>query len=128
MSQRIVFIGAGNLATRLSLALRDSGYEIVQVYSRTIVSAKALGALLQTDYTTDAGAVIPDADLYFVALKDSALPEVLPYINFRNNLVVHCSGSLPMSDLAEHSGHYGVFYPLQTFTKKRKVDFQQIPV
>lgn len=128
MSQRIVFIGAGNLATRLSLEFKQRGYSVEQIYSRTESSASALGNLLGTAYTSSVEDVIPDADVYFIALKDSALDEVLPRIKINNRLIVHCSGSMPISVLSAYSENYGVFYPLQTFTKERYVDFRQIPV
>ena len=40
--QRIVFIGAGNLATHLSMTLQQAGYDVAQVYSRTEDSAQRL--------------------------------------------------------------------------------------
>ena len=39
---RVVFVGAGNLATRLSLEMRKSGMSIGQVYSHTSEHAKIL--------------------------------------------------------------------------------------
>jgi predicted short-subunit dehydrogenase-like oxidoreductase (DUF2520 family) len=63
-----------------------------------------------------------------VALKDSAVAEVLSQINFNNKLVVHCSGSLPLSALERYSENFGVLYPLQTFSKERDVEFKEIPV
>ena len=39
---RIVFVGAGNLASNLAPALREKGYAIEQIYSRTESSAHAL--------------------------------------------------------------------------------------
>jgi predicted short-subunit dehydrogenase-like oxidoreductase (DUF2520 family) len=63
-----------------------------------------------------------------VALKDSAVDEVLSQINFNNKLVVHCSGSLPLSALERYSENFGVLYPLQTFSKDRDVEFKDIPV
>ena len=43
---KIVFIGSGNLATHLSLALRAVGEEIIQVFSRTEEHAKELAERL----------------------------------------------------------------------------------
>ncbi|MFW5830771.1 MAG: Rossmann-like and DUF2520 domain-containing protein [Prolixibacteraceae bacterium] len=128
MSQRIVFIGAGNLATRLSLELKKQGCTIVQVFSRTESSAVNLAQKLQARSTTSPDDIMPDADVYFVALKDSVIDDVLTQIDFRNRLLVHCSGSLPLSALKKYSANTGVFYPLQTFSKFREVDFKTIPV
>jgi len=128
MSLNFVFIGAGNLATHLSQAIVKSGNNLLQVYSRTESSAKELAEKLNTSYTTSLNEINIDADIYFVALADSAFSEILPQINFQNKLVVHCSGSLPLSVLEKYSANFGVFYPLQTFSKQREVNFAEIPV
>jgi predicted short-subunit dehydrogenase-like oxidoreductase (DUF2520 family) len=128
MSHRFVFLGAGNLATRLSVELHQKGFSIEHVYSRTEKSANALAEKLETDYTTSVQEISPDADVYFIALKDSAFEEVLPRINFKNKLLVHCSASMPLSSLENYSTNIGVLYPLQTFSKERQIDFSEIPV
>ena len=128
MSLKFCFIGAGNLATQLSIAFRDAGFEIIQVFSQTEVSAKALADKLNSQCTTQKSALVKDADVYFIALKDSVLQEVLSGIDFNPKFVVHCSGSMPISVLDKYATNYGVMYPLQTFSKERKVDFSKIPV
>ena len=128
MSLNFCFIGAGNLATHLSKALKKNGYNISQIYSRTEKSAKKLADILSANFVTSVSDINKDADIYFVALKDSAVHEVLSQINFNNKLVVHCSGSLPLSALENYSENIGVFYPLQTFSKNRAVEFNEIPI
>ncbi|HPF50607.1 MAG TPA: DUF2520 domain-containing protein, partial [Draconibacterium sp.] len=122
------FIGAGNLATNLAKELHDKVGRVVQVYSRTENAANELARQLSTSFTTNTEQITSAADIYFVALKDSAVPEVLSKIQLNNQLLVHCSGSLPLSALSAYSENAGVFYPLQTFSKKREVDFRKIPV
>jgi len=128
MSLKFVFIGAGNLATHLSLSLKTNGYQILQVYSRTENSAKALAEKLNCTFTTTPREIMKDADIYVVALKDSAYGKVLYQIDFGKTLVIHCSGSMPMSVLEKYSKNIGVLYPLQTFSKSREVNFKEIPV
>lgn len=128
MSLNLVFIGAGNLATQLSKAFQNKGFKISHVYSRTEESAKALATSLSVNYTTSIHEIDKNADIYFVALKDSVVNEVLSQIEFGNKLVVHCSGSLPLSALDSYSENIGVVYPLQTFSKTRNVDFNEIPI
>ena len=128
MSLNFCFIGAGNLATHLSKAFQNKGFRISQVYSRTGLSAKGLANNLSTNYVISTEEIDKNADIYFVALKDSAVDEVLSQINFNNKLIVHCSGSLPLSAIEKYSENFGVLYPLQTFSKKREVDFSEIPV
>lgn len=128
MSLNFCFIGAGNLAVQLSKAFQNKGFKISQVYSRTEKSAKSLADQLSANHTTSVTGIDKTADIYFVAIKDSAIEEVLPQIDFNNKLVVHCSGSLSLSSIGKYSVNTGVFYPLQTFSKNRKVDFSEIPV
>ena len=47
----VVFIGAGNLATNLAKALYYKGFRIVQVYSRTEESARAVNNKEKAHYT-----------------------------------------------------------------------------
>ena len=126
----IVFIGAGNLATNLAKALYHKGFRIVQVYSRTMESARTLAEKVEAEYTTDLQEISKDAKLYIVSLKDAALVDLLPQITEgkQNSLLVHTAGSIPMSIWEGYAERYGVFYPMQTFSKQRTVDFRQIPV
>ena len=123
----VVFIGAGNLATNLAKALYYKGFRIVQVYSRTEESARALAEKVEADYTTDLQEISKDAKLYIVSLKDAAFVELLPQITEgkQKSLLVHTAGSIPMSVWEGHAER--VFYPMQTFSKQREVDFQEVP-
>jgi predicted short-subunit dehydrogenase-like oxidoreductase (DUF2520 family) len=126
----VVFIGAGNLATNLAKALYRKGFRIVQIYSRTQESAQSLAQLVEADYTTELSAVVEDAQLYIVSLKDAAFVQLLPGLvaGKEKSLWVHTAGSIPMNIWAEQAERYGVFYPMQTFSKQREVDFREIPV
>ena len=126
----IVFIGAGNLATNLAKTLYYKGFRIVQIYSRTEESARTLAQVVEAAYTTDLSSVATDAQLYIVSLKDAAFVQLLPEIvaGKEDALWVHTAGSIPMDVWAGKVNRYGVFYPMQTFSKQRTVDFRQIPV
>lgn len=126
----IVFIGAGNVASHLAPALECSGAgRVVQVYSRSLSSARALASKLKdasaTDEVTD---IVPDADVYIVSLVDHAVVDVLSRLPRNNALWLHTSGSLPMSVLDGMSDNIGVFYPLQTFSKGVEVDMSEVPL
>lgn len=124
---KIVCIGAGNLATRLSLAMQRAGMRVGQVYSHTAASASQLAARLECPWTTDLSALLPDADLYVFSLKDTALADVISQVKPNNGLWVHTAGSMPMDVFKGYASRYGVIYPLQTFSKEREVDFDTIP-
>lgn len=126
---KIVLIGAGNVATHLGRALQEAGYEVVQVYSRTEESASVLAGKLSAEYTVDIDMIRRDADLYIVALKDTALQELAGRLvkGREQALFVHTAGSMPMDLWKGYALRYGVLYPMQTFSKQREVDFRTVP-
>lgn len=125
---KIVIIGSGNVATQLSLALQKSKHAIVQVYSKNNSSARNLAKKLRCDFTTYPEKIIATADIYIIAVKDDAIVEVAEHLKLIDRVVVHTSGSVEMDVLKGTSKNYGVFYPLQTFSKKNKINFKSIPV
>ena len=124
---KTIFLGSGNLATRLSLEMHRKGMRIGQVYSHTPENAERLAARLGCPWTTDPEAVGTDADLYVFSLKDTALADVIARVRPNNGLWVHTAGSMPMDVFSGHAANYGVLYPMQTFSKTREVDFSVIP-
>lgn len=126
---RIVMIGAGNLATNLGKALQNAGHDIVQVYSHTWDHAQQLATLIGGAATNNLNEVVDNADVYIFSIKDSALGEVVPQVtkDKADKLMIHTAGSMPMNLFEGMALHYGVFYPMQTFSKNRDVDFKVIP-
>lgn len=127
--RNIVLIGSGNLATNVGKTLHKCGYPVLQVYSYREETAKQLADSLEADYTTDLNELRADVDLYITALKDSVLPELIPQIvkGREQALFVHTAGSVPMNVWEGYAKRYGVFYPMQTFSKAREVCFDEIP-
>lgn len=129
MIENAVIIGAGNLATQLAMALAEKGIIIQQVYSRTLERAMELAQKVNAQSTSELSQVVSGADIYVIAVKDSAIEEVLKGLPIdKESLVVHTAGSIPMDVLNCFTQRYGVFYPLQTFSVTRKADFADIPI
>lgn len=125
---KIVLIGAGNLATHLGKALHAAGHDMVQVFSRTMQSAETLASFLDAEPLTDMAQVRDDADVYIFSVKDSALEQLISQLCGDDEKVfLHTAGSMPMSVFRGKALHYGVLYPMQTFSKQREVDFSIIP-
>lgn len=126
---KIVIIGSGNLATNLSLALKDAGQDIVQIFSRTEAHAKELADKVGCPYTASLDAIRSDADVYILSVKDDALLRLIPILceSRQNGLFLHTAGSVPMNLFEGSASRYGVLYPMQTFSKNRRVDFREIP-
>ena len=126
---QIVIIGAGNVGTRLGIAFREKGFQVVQVYSRTLPAAETLGKKLQTAYTNQLQEVVAGADIYIFSVKDAILSAFLKTFPPVGGLWVHTAGSLPMDVFKDSAAtRYGVFYPLQTFSKNREISFEHIPI
>ena len=126
---KIVLIGSGNLATQLSLAFKDANQEIVQIFSRTEAHAQELAEKIGCAYTASLDAVQADADIYILAVKDDALAGLAATLcgSRPNALFLHTAGSMPMEVFKGHALQYGVLYPMQTFSKNRRVNFREIP-
>ena len=124
----IVMIGAGRVATHLAPALSACGHRIIQVYSRTLESARTLAEKTGCPATNRLEELNPMADLYLVSVSDAALSTLLPTVAAVNPhaLFVHTAGSVPMNVWEGLADRYGVLYPMQTFSKERKVDFHQV--
>lgn len=126
--QTIVFIGAGNVASHLATALKKSGKEILQICSKSGNSAKELAEITGAEYTAGLGNIIPNADLYIISVPDSAVAGIAAELRLGNSFAVHTSGFYSMDFIKEVSKNIGVLYPLQTFSKKRKICFHSVPV
>ncbi len=128
--KRIVLLGAGRLATNLGIALTKAGHHVEAVYSRTMTSAETLAQRIGSKATDDLKSLPTDADIYIVSVKDSALRDVVSQLptNCQDALFLHTAGSMSLDVWQGRVSHYGVFYPMQTFSKERIVDFQEIPV
>lgn len=126
--QNIVFIGAGNVATQLALTFKNAGVEILQIFSRSESSACELAERVEAKHTTDLKKLNSEADLYIISITDNAIEDLVVQLSLNDNLVVHTSGSVSIEILQGISNNFGVFYPLQTFSKSRAVEFENIPL
>ena len=122
---KVTLIGSGNVAQHLLSAFNTTNaVELVQVFSR---KKEAVSHLISFDRITDNFDDLAEADMYIIAVSDDAIAEVSSQLPFKNRLVVHTSGSASLESLSDNN-RKGVFYPLQTFTKGKEVDFKNIPI
>ncbi len=132
MSQMFIsMIGAGNLAWHLAPALDNAGFVIREVYSRNPRHAEALiGRLYRAEVKTSLDFSASDSDVFILAAHDHAISSIAQEVILPDNaLLIHTSGSQTI-DVLQYAAtpHLGVLYPLQTFSKNRKVDFKTIPI
>ena len=122
---KVVIIGSGNVAQHLlKVMLNTEEVTIVQAFTR---SKENLSHLLAETLITSSYNEIKEADVYIISVSDNAIAEVARNLPFQNRLVVHTSGTSELSVL-DDKNRKGVFYPLQTFSKSKAVDFSTIPI
>lgn len=124
----ITFIGAGNVATHLAKAFFNEGFDIEQVYSRNIDNALLLADEVQSIAIDNLVTLNSNADLYIISIKDDAIESVLQQVLDKNIFITHTSGSIPIT-IFEETGfkNYGIFYPLQTFSKSKTINLLEVP-
>lgn len=125
-------IGAGNVATHLAHALQKADCRIEAVFSRRLENAQTLASSLPYAIATDDIDALPDADVYFLCVKDDAIPGLVARLAKQRSgcksLVVHTAGSVPLSAVGNCFENAAVLYPMQTFSRAREVDFSKIPL
>ena len=104
---RTVLIGAGNVASFLKENIIGP-FEVLAVGGRS-----------------RSHPIPKDADIYIISVSDKAISAVAEELKDVNGLVVHTAGSVPMDVLPQT--RRGVFYPLQTITKGRKLMPSHVP-
>lgn len=124
--QTITIIGAGNVGYNLTHALHQNGHKILQQYSRNPTRFEGLSNIVQST-TTDLSTIKPDADLYIIAVSDDAIQNVSNQLPKVQGIVTHTSGATTMEVLNKHK-RYGIFYPLQTFTRTKLLEFSTLPL
>ncbi len=124
----IVLIGAGNVATQLGKVFHQKGLNILQVYSRTQKSAEALAKIVGSQAISDLSQLNRNAGLYLISVSDDAIGEIISHLNPLPGILAHTSGSVEMDILKKSASKVGVFYPLQTFSKIKAIDFTKIPI
>lgn len=121
-----VLFGTGNVGTHFAKALIESGIELKQIYSRTPEHAKELGSKKNVVPISDLKEADTSADLWLISVTDDAIPEILDQLPDYDGIVAHTAGSISI-DILSRFEKRGVFYPFQTLSKNRAVDYNEVP-
>lgn len=120
---KTVIIGSGNVAYHLAKALTQNNIKVHQIFGRNEIELSKISNEFNIPYSNEN---LEEAELYIIAVSDSSVEKVSELIKNKNALVAHTSGSLPKEIL---KGKYrkASFYPLQTFSKTKDLDYSKIP-
>lgn len=128
MGKKISFIGSGNVATQIAIALDRSGYTIHQIISRHKENAFKLAKKFGSFHSDKLDQLYSDIDFLIIAVSDDEIEKVASRIDLLNTTVVHTSGSVPIDVVSETSNSFGVFYPLQSFSGGASIDMNSVPI
>ncbi len=123
----IVIIGTGNTATVLGKLFKKAGHSIIQVYGRDMPFAKELAILIEANAIDTQEKLNMEADVYLLAVSDSAIEEFGQILKLPGKIIMHCAGAVSKNLLKNVSSHHAVFYPLQSL-KKEMTDFPSVPI
>ena len=125
---RISIIGSGNVATHLSAAFKNAGHRIVQVYSPNMQNAALLAYHVGAEAIDDLSQVSPETDIFIISVKDDVIGSIAETLAKHNRLIAHTSGATDLQAMLAFTAKAGVFYPLQTLSKSKEVDFLTVPL
>jgi predicted short-subunit dehydrogenase-like oxidoreductase (DUF2520 family) len=121
----VSIIGSGNVAYHLISAFQKAeGIQLVEVCAR---NAKNIEALIGQAQIVSEVNNLKTVDICIIAVSDLAISAISHAIPFENKIVAHTSGSIAMNELSGKNKR-AVFYPLQTFSINKEVDFETIPL
>lgn len=121
---KTVVLGSGNVGSHLiKTFLNSPNINLLQVYNRDLNKLKSFEKNIPI---TDNLEKIVDADVYIIAISDDAISDLSKSLLKKEGLVVHTSGSVSL-DVIEND-RKGVFYPLQSFSINKHVDFKNVPI
>ena len=110
---KVAIVGFGNLGFHLSQHL--SQFHQVSIFQRNSGQHQPLKNLRGKKF-----------DFIILCVPDRAIAPVAQSITAEGATVLHSSGSTDLNALSTHHKH-GVIYPLQTFSRKKEVNFSSFP-
>jgi predicted short-subunit dehydrogenase-like oxidoreductase (DUF2520 family) len=125
---KVSIIGTGNVAYHLAGIFTQKGVKLLEVRGRNIDKGSEISTQFRVVFSNVITGFHPDADIVILAVADDAVEKVVASLPKTNAVVVHTSGMESMHKLSVCTPNYGSFYPLQTFTRNREVDFSKVPV
>ncbi len=124
-------IGSGNVATHVAMALTQNKHQILQVYSRNFNNAQTLASKINAKAISSLSQIHQNVEAIILAVSDDAVSVVLKELSFihsHNPIIIHTSGTLPITVLSATASNYGVLYPLQTLSKNVEINFLNVPI
>lgn len=120
----VTLVGSGNVAHHLAKAMANAPNVVldrwvVRTPSSVVVD---INAKLSEKFDEPSS-----SQIIILAISDDAITDYSASLNQSNALLVHTSGSVNLHHM-DKKHRRGVFYPLQTFSKNKPLEFSSIPI
>ncbi|MBL7919474.1 MAG: DUF2520 domain-containing protein [Bacteroidia bacterium] len=125
---KIVIMGCGNVAWHLAKQISSlKKYELFVYNHQPNNMLNDFKTNLNCNVASNLNKIINDAEFYFICVGDKFISTVAKKIKITKGIVIHTSGSLKINELGGHK-NAAVFYPLQTFSKQDKINWEETPI
>ena len=129
---RVSFIGSGNVANHLSKELYRNGHEILSIYSRNDTTGKSLALNTEAKFVNHPKDLDKKSDVLILAVPDDQIQRVAKMLakvfQRTETIICHTSGTTDLEQISKYYENSGIFYPLQSFSVIKEVDFSEIPI
>lgn len=122
---RISFIGSGNVASHLATAFYKAQHNIIEIHSLNQENAEILADMTQSSVLKKIEDINENIDLCFICVPDQYIEGISSRLP-KNITHIHTSGNTLLSQLKGNTT--GVFYPLQTFSKNKLIDYSTLNI
>jgi predicted short-subunit dehydrogenase-like oxidoreductase (DUF2520 family) len=123
----ISFAGAGRVGSNICKELYKCGAKIDLIVSETESNGRMLADECKSDWSSVLS--FPDTtNVIIVAVPDHKIITVLGNLRCKaDTIVAHTAGSLGLEVFPGRIARKAVLWPLQTFTKGRKISYRKLP-
>lgn len=126
MKMKIGIVGSGNLATHFVTGFQECGFPVEFIHSRNKKTGQTLAKRSMVKFVTELPEASSNPFLLFICTGDSSIQDLFTQFENKGYFLIHSSGMLPL--LKSKKTLTGVFYPVQTFSKKQAVNWKEIPI
>ncbi|MCT4615263.1 MAG: DUF2520 domain-containing protein [Marinifilaceae bacterium] len=128
MIKSISLIGNGNVAYHIAKAFLKTDIKVDCVYGRNIDKLKEFTNTLGDIPYRDLDDIVFESDLYIISTSDKSIPEIVDKLKTKELKLVHTAGCVNIDVFKKQFSNYGVFYPMQSFSKEKDICFENVPI
>lgn len=123
---RFSIVGNGNVAWHFLHAFNRAGHICTEIIGR---GPRPAGLQLPSwsAYKQLSEGEFKETDICFLCVADDAIEEIASKFSYKQTIVVHCSGTMPLS-LISGFERCAITWPVYSLTRNVPIDYSQMPV